>query len=94
MARRKTIAPARGTPNNLRAAVANALRVRLAIYRTNGVPHPPVLDTWLDGVEAGDEVVLPSEYVPGARPGWVLLAGGRAVPADEPKYGLIDMLGI
>lgn len=94
MARRKSVQAVRGTPDDLRAAAADALKADLAIYRTNGVPHPPSLDVWLAGVEAGAEVVLPSRYVPGARPGWVLLSGDRAVPADVPKHGLIDMLGI
>lgn len=86
--------PVAAGAGDVRAAVAAALRDELAVYRTNGVPHPPALDAWLVGVEADAELVLPGRYVPGARPGWVRLAGDRAVPADEPKYGLIDMLGI
>lgn len=78
----------------VRAGAAAALREALSIYATNGVPAPPALRAWLVAVEAGAEVVLPGRFVPGARPGWVTLSGDRAVPTGEPRYGLIDMLGI
>lgn len=94
MARRKSTGPALVASGDVRAAAADALRARMANCRKNGVPYPPTLDAWLAGVEADAELLMPAEYVPGARPGWVRLVGGRAVPADPPKYGLIDMLGI
>lgn len=94
MARRRGAAVAPGAAVGVRAGAAAALREALGIYETNRVPAPPAFAAWLAGVEAGAEVVLPSRYVPGARPGWVTLVGDRAVPADEPKYGLLDLLGI
>lgn len=93
MARRRSVRPAAAVVG-VRAGAAAALREALSVHAVNGVPAPPAFAAWLAGVEAGAEVVLPGRFVPGARPVWVTLAGDRAVPAEEPRFGLADMLGV